>query len=118
MPLLSCILFYSHLHGVDPKVTQAVIRVESNWNARAIGPVGEVGLMQVRPEHVRETALQLKDPCTNVRVGTSILRKAMEKCKHKSNLTWLNCYNLGLRGGSRLKHPKIYPYYLKIVSNL
>ncbi len=116
--ILSCIYFYSALNGINPQITQAVIKVESNGNARAVGQVGELGLMQVRPEHVPVSRLMLFDPCTNIKYGTAILKRAMNKCKHQLDNTWINCFNLGVRGGSRLKHPKKFLYYKKIVANL
>lgn len=118
LTLLSCILFYSHLHGIEPKITNAIIETESNFNARAIGPFKEVGLMQIRPEYVPETKEQLLDPCTNVKVGTAILKQAKDRCKHTEDYTWILCYNIGITGGNRIKHPKLFPYYVKVVNKL
>jgi soluble lytic murein transglycosylase-like protein len=112
--LLSCIVLYSQLNGIDPQITKAVIHVESKGNARAIGSRGEVGLMQVRPEYVPESREQLLDPCTNVKRGAAILKEAMTSCKHKDDNTWLVCYNLGVAGGSRIKFPKKWDYYVKV----
>ena len=116
--LLSCIYFYSALNQIDPRITHAVISVESNWNTQAVGTLNEQGLMQVRPEHVPVSIAQLRDPCTNIKYGTAILKRAMNKCKHQLDNTWVLCFNLGLAGGKKIKHPKKYPYYLKIVSKL
>lgn len=118
MTLLSCIVFYSQLHGIDPRITQAVIKTESNWNTQAVGLLNEQGLMQVRPEHVPVSIAQLRDPCTNIKYGTLILKRAMEKCKHQAENTWVTCYNMGVAGARKLKHPKLSPYYKKIVSSM
>ena len=118
MELLQCIILYSALNGIDPKLTQAVIKTESNYNQNAVGQLGEIGLMQIRPEHVKVTRKQLFDPCTNVKVGTEILKRAMDNCKHKEDNTFVNCYNLGIGGGSRLRYPKKWRYYVKITANM
>lgn len=119
MTLLSCIYFYSFLHGIDPAVTKAVIAVESNNNVYAVGSShGEIGLMQIRSEFVPENKLQLFNPCTNVKRGTKLLAKAKKSCKHKAELTWINCYNMGLAGASKLRYPKKWPYYVKVTARL
>lgn len=116
MTLYSCILFYSFLSGIDPSISQAIIKVESNGNIMAVGTKGDSGLMQVRHKLVPESQLQLFNPCTNVRRGIAILKKAKDKCKHKLNNTWLVCYNLGIAGGSRIKHPSSFIYYKKVMA--
>lgn len=118
MTLLSCIYFYSFLHGIDPQITKAVIQVESSGNPVAVGGKGDSGLMQIRHKYVPETQLQLFNPCTNVKRGTKLLSEAMKRCKHKAEMTWIVCYNVGIAGGSRIKWPKKFPYYKKVVSKL
>lgn len=118
MTLYSCILFYSLLNGIDPTITQAIIRVESNGNPTAFGGKGDSGLMQIRHQFVPETKLQLFNPCTNIRRGVQLLKKAKDKCKHKLNKTWLVCYNLGLSGGAKIKHPSSFIYYKKVMKEV
>lgn len=116
MTLFSCVLFYSMLSGIDPEITNAVIKVESNGNTMAVGTMGDSGLMQVRHQFVPETQQQLFNPCTNVRRGVALLKKAKDNCKHRLNNTWLVCYNLGLKGGSRIRHPSSFIYYKKVMA--
>jgi soluble lytic murein transglycosylase-like protein len=111
----SCVLFYSLLAGIDPIITQAVIQVESQGNPYALGKAGDSGLMQIRHQFVPETQLQLFQGCTNIRRGVDILKQAKEKCKHKINNTWVVCYNVGIKGGQKIKHPTKFPYYKKIM---
>ena len=116
--IASCVLFYSLLAGIEPQITNAVIQVESSGNPFAVGKLGDSGLMQIRHKFVPETQQQLFQSCTNIRRGVEILKQAKEKCKHKLNNTWLVCYNLGLRGGSRIKYPTKFIYYKKITKEL
>jgi len=118
MTLASCVLFFSFLNGIDPRITTAVVKVESNGNPFAVGKQGDSGLMQVRHQFVPESQKQLLQSCTNIQRGTDLLRKAKEKCKHKLNNTWLVCYNLGIKGGNKIKHPSKFIYYKKIISEL
>lgn len=119
MTLLSCIYFYSFLNGIDPRITQAVIQTESNGNPYALSPdKKDGGLMQVRIQYVPETRAQLFQSCTNIARGTQLLKQAMNKCKHKANNTWLVCYNAGIKGGAKIKFPRKFPYYRKIVGKL
>jgi soluble lytic murein transglycosylase-like protein len=116
--IASCVLFYSFLAGIDPRITQAVIQVESRGNPFAVGRLDDSGLMQIRHKFVPETQQQLFQGCTNVMRGVELLKQAREKCKHKSDLTWIICYNLGHKGAKKIKNPKKYPYYLKILDQL
>lgn len=114
MVLTSCILFWSYINAIDPAITKAVISVESNGNQFAVGKLGDSGLMQIRYQFVPESQLQLFNSCTNVMRGTYLLAKAKNSCKHYIDKTWINCYNLGITGGSRLKFPKKWKYYQKV----
>jgi hypothetical protein len=114
MVVASCILFYSLLNGIDPRITEAVISVESGGNPYALGKMGDSGLMQIRKRYVLESQSQLFQPCTNVRIGTQLLAKAKNACKKCVDVTWINCYNTGTHGCKRIKHKDRFPYYLKI----
>lgn len=116
MPIYSCVLFYSLLAGVDPTITDAVIKVESNGNPFALGKLGDSGLMQIRHRFVPETQQQLFQGCTNIKRGVELLQKAKNACRHKLNNTWLVCYNAGLKGGSKIKNPTNFIYYKKVMS--
>ncbi len=116
--LLGCVFFWSAMNGLDHRVTQAIISVESNGNPLALGRLRDSGLMQIRPQFVPYSQKQLLQSCTNIMVGTALLKKAKEKCKHKIDKTWVTCYNLGVRGGSRLKYPKKWAYYVKVTKKL
>lgn len=68
--------------GVAPATLEAIIKVESLGNAAAThvnrnGTV-DLGLMQINSTNLPAfglSASQVMDPCTNIRVGTAILRR-------------------------------------------
>lgn len=113
-----CVIFYSLLSGINPNVTNAIINVESSGNPYAIGGKGDIGLMQIRHKFVPENEKQLLQACTNISRGVKILKNAKKRCKHKIDNTWVICYNLGIKGGSKIKYPKKFRYYKKVTSFL
>ena len=113
--MYSCILFFSLINGIDPVLTQSVIHVESKGNPQAVGSIGEVGLMQIRPEFVPETSLQLFNPCTNVRVGIRLL-KSLNPKYGPFDKSWINCYNLGRTACKKVRFPKKFRYYKKVIA--
>ncbi len=67
--------------GVPPEVADAVAQVESAYNPHAVGTVGEIGLMQVRPTTATMlghsgTIADLLEPSTNIRYGVRYLAEA------------------------------------------
>lgn len=69
--------------GLPPAVADAVAGVESSYDPTAVGKVGELGLMQVRPTTAamlghKGPATELLKPETNVRYGVAYLAKAWE----------------------------------------
>lgn len=106
------------MNGINPAVTNAVISVESKGNPFALGRHGDSGLMQIRHKYVPESQSQLFQSCTNVMRGTALLKQAREKCKHTVDNTFVVCYNLGTTGGSRLRFPKKWNYYVKVTREM
>jgi soluble lytic murein transglycosylase-like protein len=73
-------------------LADAVVAVESGYNPGAVGKVGEVGLMQVRPQTAamlgyNGTAAELMDPEVNISYGVRYLSKAWELAKGDLCLT-------------------------------
>jgi soluble lytic murein transglycosylase-like protein len=67
--------------GLPADIAEAVVFVESRYDSSVIGRVGEVGLMQVRPETAamlgfRGTNAELAEPRTNIHYGVSYLSRA------------------------------------------
>lgn len=115
--ILALILQYSMINNVDPRLTMAVIQVESSYRQNVVGPVGEIGLMQLNPRFFKEyTKEQLADPETNIRLGVAHLAASLKRCRYKTNKLAVVCYNLGIKGGSRLKYPHKWYYYEKVIA--
>lgn len=77
----SLIATYAQAFGVPVDLAQAVIRVESNFNPKARGSAGEIGLMQIKPATARMmgyggSRAGLFDPETNIKFGMKYLAKA------------------------------------------
>jgi len=67
-------------HGVDVRVVNALIQVESAYRSRAVSPKGARGLMQVMPTTGRQYgALDLFDPKVNVDAGVRHLKKLLSR---------------------------------------
>jgi hypothetical protein len=69
--------------GLPPAVADAVATVESGYQAAAVGGVGEVGIMQVRPTTAamlghKGSAADLFVPETNIRFGVTYLARAWQ----------------------------------------
>jgi hypothetical protein len=68
-------------NGVPPALVDAVVRIESRYDPTAVGSIGEIGLMQVRPKTAallgfQGTSAELAEPRTNLRYGVGYLAKA------------------------------------------
>lgn len=88
---------------IDPKLAFELVRVESQFNTRAVSPVGALGLTQLMPETARllKPGLSREDifkPETNLRIGFRFLRSLIIKYEGNIHLALL-AYN---RGPSRV----------------
>lgn len=77
------IVNYAREYGVPVELAHAVIKVESNFNPKARGRAGEIGLMQIKPATARMLGYSgstrgLYDPETNIRFGMKYLAMAHE----------------------------------------
>lgn len=69
------------LNGLPPDIADAVTVIESGYDPSAIGGVGEIGLMQVRPETAAMLGFtgspgELAKPDVNIRYGVTYLAQA------------------------------------------
>jgi soluble lytic murein transglycosylase-like protein len=93
---------------LDPKLVEAVIRVESAFDSRAVSDQGAMGLMQLMPG----TALELGvdnafDVDENLRGGTAYLRSLLDRFRGDLTLA-IAGYNAG--PGAVEKYQGVPPY--------
>ncbi len=112
-------------HEFDPYFVMAVIAGESSFNPRAIGPVGEIGLMQIRPATGEWMAgriglkwrgeKSLRNPVDNIKLGTAYLAWLRNKFDKNGQL-YLAAYNMGAKSVKnalgRNVRPKDYPKHV------
>lgn len=105
-------------HGLDPYFVMAVISGESSFNPQAIGPVGEIGMMQIRPATGKWMANKIKmkwhgdktlrDPVKNIKLGTAYIAWLREKFDNHSQL-YLAAYNMGPKSVNKALNKNVWP---------
>ncbi len=109
-------------YRLDPLIVTAVIDGESSFNPQAIGPVGEMGLMQLRPSTAKWISGMMKipyqgdssllNPVVNIRIGMAYLSYLRGELDGYGTHVYLAAYNMGI--GTVLKflakniQPEIY----------
>lgn len=82
-------------HGVDSRLVEAVVHVESAGNPTAVSPKGARGLMQLMPERAAELGVRDPfDPRQNVDGGVRHLRDLLQRFGGDVTLA-LAAYNAG-----------------------
>lgn len=123
--IAKAILVEATNHELDPMFVAAVIEGESSFNPNAKGPVGEIGLMQIRPSTGKWIAKKLKikwtgkdmlrDPSMNIKLGTAYLAFLREQFDGHGQL-YVAAYNMGStnvkRALKRSVWPKDYPRHV------
>jgi soluble lytic murein transglycosylase-like protein len=111
----------SERYRVDSALVKAIIKAESNFNHRAVSPVGARGLMQLMP--ATAASLQVKDsfhPETNIDGGVRYIRYLMNLFNSNLPLV-LAAYNAGenavIRHNNRIPpYPETQTYVKRVLS--
>ena len=94
--------------GLDPKLVDSVVRVESAYNPSAVSHKGALGLMQLMPDTARRLEVDDPfDPEQNVRGGIRELDRLIERYSGNLQLA-LAAYNAG--EGAVERHRGIPPF--------
>jgi len=115
----SLIRTHARREGVPVALANAVVMVESNYNAKARGGAGEIGLMQIKLSTARSMGYRgsragLYDPATNLKYGMKYLGGAHKLAGGDTCGTILR-YNAG-HGAKRMN--KISSRYCSKVKNI
>lgn len=107
-------------NNVPADLVHAVVRTESNYNARARGSVGEIGLMQLRLSTARSLGYSgsvkgLYNPYINLEYGTKYLAIA-HRLSYGSTCGTILKYNAG--HGARRMNPISARYCRKVKAYL
>ena|GEM_PF-893116 len=95
-------------HGVDPALVHSVVRVESNYQQKAISPKGAQGLMQLIPATASRFGVQNAfEPGQNLEGGVQYLKYLTSRFGGDLRLA-LAAYNAG--EGAVDRHGDIPPY--------
>lgn len=108
--LIECLIAsQAREQGVPVALAIAVAKVESGLNMSAVGPFGEIGVFQIRPEFTTANIYDLK---INIREGVRQLAYWKQHCPVQQDVAWVNCYNAGYRNP---KYPFLRPYVKKVM---
>lgn len=100
--IAKAIILEANKYGMDPLFLTSIIKHESSFNPKAIGLVGEIGLMQIRPTTAKwlndknkiVRNLNLKNPVTNIKIGAFFLNKLRGKFDNNGRY-YMSAYNMG-----------------------
>lgn len=96
-------------HGLDPRLVDLVIRMESGYNPRAVSAKGARGVMQLMPETASLYGVRNAfDPLQNIRAGVRYLRDLLQRFNSDLSLA-LAAYNAGPNAVER--HGGVPPYH-------
>jgi len=107
-------------HSLNPQLIHSVIKVESNYNPRAVSPKGAEGLMQLIPATARRFGVADSfNPMENLQGGAKYLKYLLD-LYHNDYILALAAYNAGEAAVARYGTVPPYPEtqnYLHLVSD-
>ncbi len=125
---IKAVIAESKQYEYDPIFLMAVIKTESQFNEKAIGTAGEIGLMQIKPDTAAwickkkgvkwKGAQALKNPEYNVKISALYFKYLKKTLNSKSN-RYVNAYNMGIGKLARTPAEDVsaHPYYHKVIKN-
>ncbi|AZZ37493.1 hypothetical protein CIK05_12045 [Bdellovibrio sp. qaytius] len=125
---VKAVIAESKQYEYDPIFLMAVIKTESQFNEKAIGTSGEIGLMQIKPDTAAWICKKkgvkwkgpqaLKNPEYNVKVSALYFKYLKKTLNSKSN-RYVNAYNMGITKMARTPAEDLsaHPYYHKVIKN-
>lgn len=75
------ILYASSEYQVDPILITSIMEAESEFNFRAVSPVGAVGLMQLMPSTAAGLGINPHNPLENIIGGTIYIKNQLGRFK-------------------------------------
>lgn len=96
VPYLDLIYDIAKTHDVSPELIKAVIKVESNFNYKAVSPKGAQGLMQLMPATAKRFGVTDSfDPKDNIQGGVKYLAYLFDEFGEENLDLVLAGYNAG-----------------------
>ncbi len=96
VPYLDLIHTIADSHDLNPELVKAVIKIESNFNAKAVSPKGAKGLMQLMPGTAKRFGVSdVFDPEDNIRGGVKYLAFLFDEFGEQNLDLVLAGYNAG-----------------------
>lgn len=126
--LIQTLIEESAKNQYDPVFLIAIIKTESQFNPRAVGSAGEIGLMQIKPDTAKwicekkgikwKGKNSLKDPHYNIQVG-ALYFKYLKKSLQSKAAKYITAYNRGIGGLNRMptSNYKTNSYFNKVLKN-
>ncbi len=107
--------------GVPPELVHSVIKVESNYNEKAVSPKGAMGLMQLMPETAKFYGVADPfNPEENIRGGILYLKDLIRLYEGRTNYV-LAAYNAGQEAlkkfGGIPPYPETVAYIRKVMAH-
>ncbi len=99
-------------HKIDPDLVLAIMEVESGFNKNARGKLGEIGLLQLRPEF---HDVRAGDTDHNIAVGVRYLAYCRNACLRRYGSAFFVCFNRGPYSAP-VENPKATKYYKRVIT--